>query len=147
MNPQNRRKEWRDSEAKKLLLRDLQDGVIHDNMPPQAVYHLQPEYQENEYEQFRDRLNDNRKNMKEKKIRSQVDFKAIQQDSQIHPTATHDQHGGPHWEGSEAQKLLQEDVKTGTDRTMTPLELWESKEAYKEHNKDVFRGHIYQECR
>ena len=77
MNPQNRRKEWRDSEAKKLLLRDLQDGVILDNMAPRAVYRLRPEYQEHEYEQFRDRLNDYRKKTKEKKIRSQEDFKAM----------------------------------------------------------------------
>jgi hypothetical protein len=107
-------------------------------MAPRAVYRLRPEYQEHEYEQFRDRLNDYRKKTKEKKIRSQEDFEAMQQDRQIHPTATHDHRGGPRWEGSEAQKLLREDVKTGTDRTMTPLELWASKEAYKKHDKGIF---------
>ena len=72
---------------------------------------------------------------------------ALAHDRKIHPKRAHNDRGEPRWEGSEAERLLQQDVKDGKDKTMKPHDLWFSHEEYQKYPKDVFRGHIYQERR
>jgi hypothetical protein len=142
-----RRQEWRDSEAKKHLLQDLDIGLITDDMDPRVAYNRRPEFQEFEFRTFRDRLRDYQKKKAEKGLRAYSERQEMHDDLRNHVPQTHDHRGIPRWEGSEAQRLLAIDVEAGTDRSMTPLELWRTKPAYQAFDKDVFRGHIYQERR
>jgi hypothetical protein len=143
----DRGRKWRDSEAKKHLLQDLDLGIITDEMDAREVYMLREEYQEFEFEKFRDRLRDYKKKKAEKTTRSFAEEQARQEDVQDHPPPSHNHRGVPRWEGSEAQKLLKVDVESGASRSMKPVELWQSNPVYQAFDKDVFRGHIYQERR
>jgi hypothetical protein len=143
-------KKWRDSEAKKQLITDLKDGTVPlraVDMPPLDVYNSRPVYQEHGYEQFRDRLNALRKQIREKRDNSLQDAAALEHDRAIHPKASHDHRGILRWEGSEAEQQLRQDVIDQKDRSLKPKELWASNDKYKQFPLPVFRGHIYQERR
>jgi hypothetical protein len=150
MSATEKKKPWRNSKAKDQLIKDLKDGTIPvfaADMPPLVAYRSRQVYQDHDYEQFRDHLNDLRKKIREKKDRSFQDAAALEHDRAICPKAMHDHRGFPKWDVSEAQKLLSKDVEDGKDKTCSPQELWHSNDAYKEFPLEVFRGHIYQERR
>jgi hypothetical protein len=54
--------------------------------------------------------------------------------------------GEPNWYGSEAEKLLEQDIAAGRYPTLTPMALYADidRPEYREFSLDVFRGHIHQ---
>jgi hypothetical protein len=139
---------WRTSPAKKQLIKDLKDGTIPLDameMSPLEVYRSRELYQEHDCNRFRDRLREYRKQISEKKDHSYQDHEALKQDCRLHPKASHDHRGIPQWEGSEAEKQLQQEVQNGNDQACMPRELWELNGEYQKYPLAVFRGHIYQE--
>ena len=50
-----------------------------------------------------------------------------------------------YWSTHEARVLLIEDTKRGKAASMTPKELYETQDAYKEFSLDDFRKHVYKE--
>ena len=50
----------------------------------------------------------------------------------------------PRWHGSDAERLLKEDVANGKHLKMKPRFLYDSKPEYKVFSLDEFRPHIYQ---
>ena len=53
----------------------------------------------------------------------------------------------PQWHDHDAARLLDEDLKNGLNKGMTPLEFQQTREEYLTFPCDVFRKHIYQEER
>jgi D-mannonate dehydratase len=53
--------------------------------------------------------------------------------------------GKKDWSTHEARDLLIEDTKSGKAASMTPKELYETQDAYKEFSLDDFRKHVYKE--
>jgi hypothetical protein len=51
------------------------------------------------------------------------------------------------WHGTEAERLLKEDVKNSLHKTMKPRKLHLTRKEYRAFELDIFRGHIYQETR
>jgi len=113
-------------------------------LDPQTAYWQHPEFAKYEYKQFRDRLNDYRKKIREKKKTASFEAEALARDRLMHPKPTHDSRGEPRWEGSEAERLLKIDVAGGKHKDMEPKDLRETSGEYKKFSLTVFRKHIYQ---
>jgi len=146
--------EWQHCYARELLVRDLLSGAIpidSESMKPSDAYLQRPEYVESdpEYRLFSSRLRALRKQLTERHDLAAADSAALAHDRQIHPKKTHNYRGEPRWEGSEAERLLREDMDEGKHETMKPMKLYQSRPEYKQHcfTVDVFRGHIHQEVR
>eukprot|EP00957_Ditylum_brightwellii_P122066 9308971-Ditylum_brightwellii.AAC.1 len=50
-----------------------------------------------------------------------------------------------YWNGSEAQKLLKENIQQNLHKSMKPRSLWLSRPEYMKFDSKTFRKHIYQE--
>jgi hypothetical protein len=85
-------------------------------------------------------------NKKEK--RADNDHEAFLAFNKNHPRPTHNYRGEPQWDGSDAQRLLKEDVVAGVHLNYsTPSELRLSRPEYQVYGVDVFRAHLHQEKR
>ncbi len=145
---------WLKSAARLRLLDDLEEGVLTldaKKMPAKEAWDVcykdEPEFKLVEYEQFRDRLNDHRKQVRDKKKRSAVDEEAFQRDRKLHPRSNHNSRGEPVFDLSDAKELLRADIKEGRHDGMKPQEFRETRQEYKSFSKKIFKERIYQEIR
>ena len=77
-----------------------------------------------------------------------MDKKAFLNFRENHPRPDLNYRGEPQWDGSDAQRLLKEDMTAGKHlKYDTPSEFRDSRPEYQTYNKKVFRGHIHQEVR
>jgi len=105
------------------------------------------EFRQFKYPQFRDRLNDLRKQIRQKNNHAARDSAALAHYRGIYPKSPLNHRGEPRWEGSEAARLLREDVQQRMHENMPPEQLWLSRDEYQNYHKDTFRQHIHQEVR
>jgi len=134
---------WQDSEARKMLYKDIVDGVVEDCMPPREVILMRPEY--NEYrEYFANYLRTLRLSIKRNIANAELASRAVKHDRRVMlPYASKPY---PPWRRSEADVSLKADIADGLHRTMKPQDMYESRKEYKDvYPLSVFRGHIYQE--
>ena len=94
---------------------------------------------------FRTRLRTLKLHVAGGKTRAEKDAKAFELFRKYHPRAATDRRGDPFWDGSEAQQLLNLDIDNNKHKEMTPLQLYQSREEYRQWKLEVFRGHIHQE--
>eukprot|EP00978_Attheya_sp_CCMP212_P022623 scaffold67731_cov84-Attheya_sp.AAC.1 len=87
---------WAKSAARLRLLDDLEEGVLTldaKKIPPKKAWDMcykdMPEFKLVGYEQFQARLNDHRKQVRDRKERSAVDEEALQHDRMLHPRSNH----------------------------------------------------------
>lgn len=148
--------DWRHHPAKHFLKKGFRDGAIpcdySKTIGPRKVWddHCanNPVFEGMNYNSaFTRRLMGVRDNEISKNSRLADDPKAHKIYCSNHPVATHNQLGEPRWQGSEAQRLLKEDMADGKHERMDPQELHETKEECKEFKLQKFRDHIYQELR
>lgn len=143
-----KKKVGRIARRKKLLLQDLRSGTIPLDMPPRDVYVQRPELAEfdGSYKHFPGCLRLARKQIICKNHSSASDSAALAHDRDFFLQVANITEGGPRWEGSAAQRHLQQDIEDGKHKTMTPKQLFESRKEYNEdYSLKVFREHIYQE--
>ena len=111
------KKEWKNSKGKELLLKGLRDGSIPldgKDMPPKEVYTLRPEFADyGGYKNFPSRLRSARKTIIEKNDRASSDLAAFTHDRLLYPEAPHNYRGEPRWDGSDAERLLKQDIDDG----------------------------------
>lgn len=139
---------WNKSEAKRLLEQDLASGIIPVNggeMGSREVYASRSEYAAFPIDVFTRRLASLRSIARGQNARRASDTAALMHDLQLHPQATHNSNGIPRWEGSDAERLLKDDITNGLHTQMTPLALYTTRAEYQLFTLDQFRGHIYQE--
>jgi hypothetical protein len=80
------------------------------------------------------------------KIAEALDSAALAHDRRIHPKAANNHRGEPRWEGSDAERLLRQDMDEGKHKTMKPQLLYNMRnEYYENYPLKIFREHIYQE--
>ena len=72
---------------------------------------------------------------------------ALAHDRQLHPRRTKNARGEPIFDFTKAKAFLQQDVKDGKHKKMTPKKLWKSQQVYMLFCLDIFRQRIYQEIR
>ena len=105
-------------------------------------------------------LNYLRKQMRQKKNHAARDSAALVHDRAIYPKPHLNHRGEPRWEGSEAERLLREDMQQRMHEysgkslpslmqmslaALPPEQLWLSRDEYQDYQKDTFRQHIHQE--
>lgn len=148
--------DWTKCPARCIVLTDLEDGILslEESVTPATqawhVYRDLPEFTGVCFEQFNERLEGHRAQIKAKSERVIWEEAAFARDRAMRPfprPETHDHRGKRIFNGSAAQPLLREDVKNGVHETMTPQELHGTRPEYKMFLLDDFRPRIYQEVR
>jgi hypothetical protein len=72
------------------------------------------------------------------------DSAAVESFRSLHPRNQATQRNYPFWDTSEASRLLEKDIDDGLHVLMTPKELYNTRQEYKEFPLAVFRKHIHQ---
>ena len=142
---------WNKSKAKRLLEQDLAMGAISlcgREMGTYEVYISRPEYAAYSLDLFTRRLASLRKTAKGQNARRAADAIAYANDRQLRPQETHNPNGVPRWEGSDAERLLKEDITANLHLQMKPKDLYKTRPEYCDvFTLDQFRGHIAQEVK
>jgi hypothetical protein len=142
---------WVDSDAWKLLVQDVIDGVVPQEpdhlMPLSTIFTSRPEYAPYGYKNFLQRLSTIWAQVKHDLSRKDEDLAAFEVFRQLNIAHTHSPHGYLEWEGSKAQEQLQRDIDDGLHNNLQPKELWLLQEVYDDFPLKVFRDHIAQEIK
>ena len=141
---------WENSEAKRILERDLHNGTIpltSEEMAPRVVYNLpdRPEFRKWPQDRFQNNLQNLREAIRCKKETTKWEEEALAEDQKLHPKPTHNYQGEPRWVGSDAEHLLQEDMDNGKHETMKPQKLWYTQLEFQHFQEETFQKHIDQE--
>jgi len=151
--PPKKKKGWVSSEGKKLLERDIRKGVVTTDMSLQEIFDMHRE----EYEQvgktpqeafrlFEGRVKRAFVRGGQDSSRSAVEAAALQQDRLTHPRPAMFA-GAPQWPGSEAERLLKEDVGAGKHVGKTPTQFRLTRPEYQVYSAAFIGGHIKQEVK
>ena len=133
--------EWRNSAAKRQLECDLIKGDIPLDprvMGPREIYHRRPIFKTFPYQQFRDRLRDMRKAIKD----AGNNDRFVADNNRHFPTQTHDVKGKRRWGGSDAERLLDEDMLNGLHNTLKPKKLYLTRAEYQLYELQDFREQL-----
>ena len=145
---------WRKSEAKKLLYKDIMEGRVpidakedgNNKLALKDIYSLRPEYAEYDYNKFSSRISSIRSTMKKNISRAKDDQAAFDLYVETNPVSYFSHKGYIQWQGSESQRLLQEDIANGRLEEWGKMELWQSRQEYHfEFPLKEFRDKIDQE--
>lgn len=141
---------WEFSEAKKLLERDIVNGLVGSvatGLAPKEVYVMRPEYADYEYPKFVRWLYSLRVKYEELLNLAAEDGEALAHDLQLGLRINSKPY--PRWPGSDAERLLNQDIKAGKHLEMKPRELLASRPEYAPWVPfpKIFRDHIHQELR
>jgi hypothetical protein len=145
---------WKDSEARRLLVKDVKDRVIpieskYDDgtqtMTLQEIYVSRPEFAAYDYNKFSSRLATIRGIIKQSEDRADEDKEALELYIANHPVSLYDRKGYIQWQGSKSQELAKEDIAAGLLRQGMRT-LYDSREEYyMEFGFDEFSDKIRQE--
>ena len=160
--------DWKNSAAKGFLKECFKDGRIpldySDSGGPRLVWDTlcngNPAFHRMVYGgTFTGRLRGVLKDHLAKENRKVIDQIAFDNFRVRHPRQKVDHQGHILWHGSDAERLLKEDMKkgvhekmivdtkTGKERQSRPKDFWLSREEFQCFNLTVFRDHMYQERR
>ena len=130
--------------AKEKLTKDITEGRLLDTVPPLTVWPSEPEYKKVPLENFKQNLAALRERLGNFRISADLDDAALRNDRQHHPLEPEGR-----WPGSEAERLLKNDIDDGKHLTMNPSELYNDpdREPYRLFSPTQFRKHIHQEVR
>lgn len=148
---------WMKSRAREILCNIIAVGFDKDergiDLPVSEVYAMDDEFKRHPLKQFAKRLEELRESIGDLVDRAQRDSTAVKQFLEINTPSLMDAERFnydryPKWQGSEAQRLLRDDLvclaRFGVDN-VAPRELWEYREVYQDFPLSVFRNHIYKE--
>ena len=136
---------WKNSEAKKILIKDLLSGDVYDGMGPAEVYMTQPEYAHYEYKNFVTNLRNLRAAIRKEKNNAVRNERAYQHDHNLLPSVF--DRTVLQWKDSDCYHILKEDIKNGVLNELSKRELWNSREEYQMYNFTYFYNHVLQEIR
>jgi hypothetical protein len=137
---------WRNSDAKKTLKTLLESDDFFMNMKENDLYNLSPMlFHPYDKERFVSNVKNMKKAMKDEKALVAFQVDALAQDLKKFPAKSETFWGYKPWCNSAAKTLLQKDVQEKVHLTMSPKDLHQSKDEYKQFPLKVFRKHIYQE--
>ena len=145
--------DWKTSKAKQVVAQDIIDGVIpmkgkFDSFSLCDRYCASNEWFRNfPFDQTRcdSRIKSLQETVGTLKKRAEHDSKEITKDLQKHPPKDKNARGEQRWEGSDAQKLLKEDMDNGLHLNKSGRELWLSRGEHMLFGNVVFMKHIDEE--
>lgn len=145
--------DWRNSDARTILLSDLEDGhlpLTEADMSADTAwqFHRQlPEFQQVPKHQFKQRLEDHRKQFNLKlEVHCEEEW-ALHHDRKSHPKKTHNHRGELAFDVSAAKELLREDVANWVHEKMTPQRPQQTQTEHQLFEPVKFKEHIHQEVR
>ena len=136
---------WQYSDAKKLLTKDILDKKI-DGLTSKEVFALRPEFQHYKYKNFYTNLRNLRSSLAELQGFADEDAAALAHDTKLNLLVNNNK-PYPRWQGTDAERLLKQDLDNGRHENMAPRELKASRPEYKPYPGKVFLDHIHQELR
>jgi hypothetical protein len=144
------RDDWRNCRAKKLLEleQELKSGLIPlspTGMTAKEAHNQRPEYEEVGIKKFKRNFENLRRAIGKEMNRAFRDTVGLTRDRQLHPVPAYNQQGDRRWEGSDAQRLLRQDMKQNLHKAQQPQELWNTRSEYSHYSLPTFRNHIYKE--
>ena len=118
-------------------------------MPQEAweIYKTMDKFANVVFDQFKERLQDHRKQVGADKIRAAKDLNALAHDRCLFPRQLVNDRGELVFDLHPAKLLLHADVIAGKHLSMTPRELQLTNVSYQMFEPDIFRQRIYQEVR
>lgn len=129
---------WSWEKIKADLTKQIVDGDIPPSMGPREVYELNHEYKSQKYENFRNNLNTLRKRLASWSKQTEADTEHLLRDRQRYAV---DADG--RWDGSLAQKLLDDDFAANRHADMSLDEMWKSRAEYQVFAKTKFGYHLH----
>jgi hypothetical protein len=144
---QNMTTKWRYSEAKKLLRKDIVDGVVTMHSNVHVVYNMRDGiYLDYEFEKFRNNL----KNLIVAVQKDQTDAatNTIALNNTLDrkpPPDPANQAAYPPWHSSPARMYLLQDLANGVFQGMKPSQIQQTRQEYQEFPSRVFRDNYYKE--
>lgn len=148
---------WVNSNAKNLIAQDMIDGYVpmSEKLTEEVVDEIYDQlYKGHEFfknfpydsERYKNRMESIQKTLLQWKDSARKDAIALRRDRTIYPAASHNIRGEPHWNRSDAQKLLKQDMDNGIHLQYdAPSKFWETRPEYQQFTKKTFRKHIDQE--
>lgn len=145
---------WNFSKGQALLREDVVSGRIPMTMPWEAVYatFFRPEYlvgedAEDAKRLFEGRLQSARNRHTSHQSRADEEERLMLADRQRHPPPAFDFRGEPRWDGSQAQKIVKQDVDSGFYLGKKPLDYYNMRPQFKQEgfSASTIAGHVKQE--
>jgi hypothetical protein len=140
---QAKRIDWKNSDARKILIKDLQKGSLplydHEMSAETAWetrYKMRAEFQDVPFSQFKERLADHRAQVEKDRQAAVRNAAALINSRAIYPRAEYNHKGEKVFDMSPAKQLLRRDIKAGL---LHP--------EYLEFKKPIFHNHVRQEKR
>ena len=145
--------DWRTSEAKAIILRDLEPGgALFKNRDAKAeeVFDFYKktkpvQFADVVFSQFKERLADHIKQSNKERWMADRDAAAYDKDRRVHPRKEKNQRGELVYDVHPARELLRMDVAKGLHNEMKPRELQSTRPEYRCFKAKPFKHHIYQE--
>jgi hypothetical protein len=146
---------WRNCEAKEIILFDLRSGVLpltEQELSTAAaweIYRHLPAFAGPPivYSQFAERLADHCAQIRDRVERAQWDAAAMEFDRLHHPYPAHNGRGEPNFHLSPAGRLLRQDVQANRHRGYFPSEFQTTRPEYMVFTKKKFKQLLYQAIR
>ena len=142
---------WGSSKAKHILRQGIVDGSIPNSMPVEEVYELCDLFKLYNKENFTTNLKNLREAVAKDYDRMAADAKAYGHDIELLKILREQQPSSfpkppyPNWHTHVARLHLRDDLGAHKHMSMTPKELYLTRQEYQEFPHDVFCDHIYQE--
>jgi hypothetical protein len=138
---------WISSKAKTKLRELLMDDNSHVHRAKVGDIHAgDPIFEQYPLLNFRTNFRNLKKAIVLEKKCVRFDQQAFDEEKKIFPRKQLTERGYPFWDGSEAQKLLEEDVGRGRTRGLLPSEVQQLRQdIYTAFPKEIFRNHLYKE--
>jgi len=145
---------WGASEARAIVLRDLQNGdlpLTEKEMTAEDAwkfkYSAMAPFRHVPFDQFEKQLEAHRAQVAKDNEKLSASWKAFQQDQALFSRRTHNRRGKLVFDVHPAKPKLQEDVKNKVHKNLTPSEFRLTRPEYQCFTLDEFRDRIYQEIR
>ena len=144
--------DWRNSDARVVLLHDLEARVLPLDWSAEEAWQIYSTdgifIQEGVvFEQFKARLADHCKQVGRDHKQRDFEEQALIHDRAMYERATKNQWGQPVFDLSDAKPLLQGDVERKLHELMTPAQLQKTRPEYAPFQPRIFRHRVYQEVR
>lgn len=138
--------DWRNSEAKKLLFYDILSGKVTASMDYLVVKNMRPQFAPYRDERFRDNFKALCEAIERDKERMQQDIVDYGHDLNV-MKALREQEPLERlpWHRTDCPDLLKADIDDGKYPTLSPQELYATRDEYQAFTLDEFRKHIHQE--
>jgi hypothetical protein len=136
---------WQHSRAKEILTLLILEETVKEDSNAAELYNSHDEFQQYKFPNFKRNLKNLIESLKLKEDRALSDAAALAQDTArfLRPALT--SRGYPFWDTSDAKVFLIKDIDEGEHLRLDPIQLWNSREAYQQFPKHIFRGHVHQE--